>query len=203
MRRKRRSGMTTAGWGCYISPMTALPKHKLTVREFLDWAGRQNGKYELVRGEIFAMGREAIQHARVKRAAADALTAAIKRAGLPCESFIDGPGVAVEDDSYYVPDVTVHCGERLPGELSMIPDPLIAIEVVSPSTERTDLSVKLIDYFSLPSLHHYLVLDLKRRIVLHHKRGEGGAIPTAILREGSVLLDPPGLTLEWRDLFAD
>jgi hypothetical protein len=63
--------------------MTAPPKRKLTVGEFLDWAGRQNGKYELVRGEIFAMGREAIQHARVKRAAADALTAAIKHAGLP------------------------------------------------------------------------------------------------------------------------
>jgi Uma2 family endonuclease len=182
--------------------MTALPKQKLTVQEFLDWAGRQSGKFELVRGEIVAMGREAIQHARAKRAAADALTAAITRAGVPCESFIDGPGIAVEDDSYYVPDVTVHCGERLSGDLSLIPDPLIVVEVVSPSTERYDLSVKLIDYFSVPSLQHYLVLDLKRRLLLHHRRGEGGAIPTVILREGSVLLDPPGLTVDLPDMFA-
>jgi Uma2 family endonuclease len=183
--------------------MTALPKHKLTVQEFLEWAGRQDGKFELVRGEIVAMAREAIQHARVKRAVADALTAAMKRAGLPCESFIDGPGVAVEDDSYYVPDATVHCGERLPGNLSLIPYPLIAVEVVSPSTERYDLSVKLIDYFTLPSLQHYLVLDLKRRLVLHHRRGEGSSIPTIIVREGSLALDPPELTLALADLFAD
>jgi Uma2 family endonuclease len=183
--------------------MTALPKHELTVPEFLEWAGKQNGKYELVRGEIFAMAREGIQHARVKRATADALTAAIKRAGLPCESFIDGPGVAVANDSYYVPDVTVHCGERLPGNLSLIPDPVILVEVVSPSTERYDLTVKLIDYFALPSLQHYLVLDLKRRLVLHHRRGEAGAIPTVIIREGTLALDLPGLTLALAELFVD
>ncbi len=33
------------------------------------------------------------------------------------------------------------------------------------------------------------------RLVLHHKRGEGGAIPTVIVHEGSVSLDPPGLAL--------
>jgi Uma2 family endonuclease len=183
--------------------MVALPKQKLTVQEFLEWAERQNGKYELVRGDVFAMAREGIQHARAKRATADALTAAIKRAGLPCESFIDGPGVAVANDSYYVPDVAVHCGERLRGDLSLIPDPVILVEVVSPSTERYDPSMKLIDYFALPSLQHYLVLDLKRRLVLHHRRGEAGAIPTVIVREGSLSLDPPGLVLAFGDLFAD
>lgn len=183
--------------------MTALPKQKFTVPEFLDWAGTQNGKYELVRGEIYAMAREGIQHARVKRAAADALTAAIKRAGLPCESFIDGPGVAVANDSYYVPDVAVHCGERLPGDLWLIPDPVILVEVISASTERYDLTVKLIDYFSLPSLQHYLVIDLKRRLLLHHKRGEGNAIPTVIIREGSINLEPLGFTLALSDFFAE
>ncbi len=183
--------------------MTALPKHELTVSEFLEWARKQNGKYELVRGNVFAMAREGIQHARVKAATWAAIAAAIKRAGLSCEAFVDGPGVAVANDSYYVPDVAVQCGERLPGNLSLIPDPVILVEVVSPSTERYDLTVKLIDYFALPSLQHYLVLDLKRRIVLHHKRGEGSAIPTVIVREGSIALEPPGLTLALSDLFVD
>ncbi len=183
--------------------MTALPKHELTVPEFLEWAEKQNEKFELIRGEIVAMAREAIQHARVKAATWAALSAAIKCSGLSCEAFVDGPGVAVANDSYYVPDVAVHCGERLSGTLSLIPDPIILVEVVSSSTERYDLTVKLIDYFALPSLQHYLVLDLKRRAVLHHKRGEGGAIPTVIVHEGAICLDPPGLTLALSDLFAD
>jgi hypothetical protein len=53
------------------------------------------------------------------------------------------------------------------------------------------------------SLQHYLVADLKRRLVLHHRRGEGTAIPTEIVREGSLMLDPPGLTLALSDIFGD
>ncbi len=41
------------------------------------------------------------------------------------------------------------------------------------------------------------------RLVLHHRRGEGGAIPTVIVHEGTVSLDPPGLVLALSDLFAD
>ncbi len=187
----------------YTSPMTALPKQEMTLAEFLAWSGRHAGKYELLRGEVFAMGRETVQHARAKRAAADALTAAIKAAGASCESFIDGPGVAVKDDSYYVPDVAVHCGDRLSGAISLIPDPIIVVEVISGSTERYDLTAKSIDYFLVPSIRHYLIADLKRHVVLHHRRGEGDAIPTAIVREGDIRLDPPGLTVAFLDLFGD
>ncbi len=181
--------------------MTALPKHEMTLAEFLAWTDKHPGKYELVRGDVFAMGCETVQHARAKRAAADALTAAIKSAGASCESFIDGPGVAVKDDSYYVPDVAVHCGDRLSGGISLIPDPVIVVEVISGSTERYDLTAKSIDYFLVPSIRHYLIVDLKRRVVLHHRRGEGDAIPTAIVREGEIRLDPPGLTVAFADLF--
>ncbi len=181
--------------------MTALPKHEMTIAEFVVWSEKQPGRYELSRGQIFAMSRETIQHARAKRAAADALTAAIKRAGLRCESFIDGPGVPVADDSYYVPDVAVHCGERLSGTISLIPDPVIVVEVVSGSTERYDLQIKSIDYFLIPSVRHYLMIDLKRRAVLHQRRGEGTAIPTEILRGGDIVLDPPGMTVAVAELF--
>ncbi len=181
--------------------MTALPKHEMTVAEFLAWSGSRAGDYELVRGEVFAMGRETVQHARAKRAAADALTSAIKAAGVPCESFIGGPGVSVKDDSYYVPDVAVHCGERLSGSVSLIPDPVIIVEVISGSTERYDLTAKSIDYFLVPSIRHYLIVDLKRHVVLHHRRGEGDAIPAAIMREGDIRLDPPGLSVAFADLF--
>jgi Uma2 family endonuclease len=92
--------------------MLTVPKSQMTLTDFLDWNNYQEGKYELVRGQIVAMAPGVIQHARSKAASWAALTAAIKRTGLPCESFIDGPGVAISEQSCYIPDVSVHCGER-------------------------------------------------------------------------------------------
>jgi hypothetical protein len=31
---------------------------------------------------------------------------------------------------------------------------------------------------------HYLILDADRRVMIHHKRGQNGAIETRILRDG-------------------
>ena len=50
---------------------------------------------------------------------------------------------------------------------------MIVVEVLSPSTEKFDMVGKLADYFTIPSIRHYLIVDLRRRLVLHHKRGDG------------------------------
>jgi Uma2 family endonuclease len=84
----------------------------MKIAQFLDWAQHREGKYELVRGEVFAMAPGNIHHARAKLAAVNALSAAIKHAGKPCEATIDGPGVALDDESCYIHDVSVYCGER-------------------------------------------------------------------------------------------
>ena len=130
--------------------MSAVPKQSMTVQEFLEWSSGREGKHQLVRGEIFAMAPESIQHARVKLTLVNAMNAAIRRAGLPCEAIIDGPGVAIADDTCYIPDVSVYCGQRADGEGRLVPDPIIAVEVLSPSTERFDSSDKLVDYFTVP-----------------------------------------------------
>jgi len=175
----------------------------MTVDEFLDWSGRQEGQYELLRGEIYAMAPGNIQHARSKAACWLALSTAIKRAGLPCEAFIDGPGVAIAEHSCYIPDVSVHCGERVSGEVRLVPNPVIVIEVLSPSTERLDKSGKLADYFGIAGIQHYVIVNLERRFVMHHWRGEAGLITTAILREGEVRLEPPGVTLAVAEMFGE
>lgn len=181
--------------------MTAVPKSQMTLTDFLDWSDRQEGKYELVRGQIVAMAPGVIQHARAEAATWAALAAAIKRAGSPCEAFIDGPGVAISELSCYIPDVSVHCGDPAPGDVRLVPNPMIVVEVLSPSTANLDKAGKLTDYFSLASVSHYLIVDLGRRVVLHHRRGDDGLITTAILRQGELLLDPPGLSIAVEEMF--
>lgn len=182
--------------------MSALPKQRMTLPEFLDWSAGREGKHELVRGEIFAMAPESIQHARVKAAIWSSLQASIMRAGLSCEAIIDGPGVAIADDTCYIPDVSVYCGGRADGQVRLVPDPVIAVEVLSPSRERFDSSDKLVDYFTAPSIRHYVIVSLKRRVISHHKRVDGPVIPTQILREGELALDPPGIAIPVAEVLA-
>ena len=82
-----------------------------------------------------------------------------------------------------------------------IPNPVIVVEVLSPSTAADDHGMKLDGYFSLRSVEHYLIIDADRRVAIHHKRGEAGAIETRILRDGVVRFDPPGFEAEVAGFF--
>ena len=50
-------------------------------------------------------------------------------------------------------------------------------------------------------MHHYLILDPERRVVIHHKRGQGEAIETRVLTSGVARLDPPGFEVAVEALF--
>jgi Uma2 family endonuclease len=131
-----------------------------------------------------------------------ALVDAIARAGLGCEAFTDGMAVRIDVTTVYEPDALVRCGPRTPDDSVEVPDPIIVVEVVSRSSRAADNGVKLQDYFTLPSVRHYLVLDADGRTVTHHRRGEDGDISTHVLHAAGLVLDPPGLTIEVADLFA-
>jgi Uma2 family endonuclease len=148
------------------------------------------------------MAPERVAHTRAKLDAAVALRRAIAAGGLGCEALIDGPTVRIDEATVYEPDALVRCGPRLPGDAVEAPDPVIVVEVVSPSSRGIDSGAKLMGYFRLPSVRHYLVLDAEGRAVAHHRRDESGEISTRILRNGTLHLDPPGLVLEVTDLFA-
>ncbi len=183
--------------------MTALPQRKITVDEFQAWLATLEGpeRFELDAGEVVAMAPGNMQHVRTIGRLYIGLTAAIARLGLPCEAALDGPGVMVDEMTSYIPDVAVNCGERVPDDARYLTNPVLVIEVLSPSTKRLDKHTKLGGYFRVPGIQHYVVIDVADRVVFHHRRGEGGLIVTAILRSGDLLLDPPGLTILASDLF--
>ena len=88
-----------------------------------------------------------------------------------------------------------------PTSAIVIDNPIIVVEVLSPSTAAIDHGRKLSGYFSLPSVQHYLILDPERRVVIHHKRGVGDAIETRVLTDGAARLDPPGFEVAVEALF--
>jgi Uma2 family endonuclease len=175
--------------------MSATVPHRMSADEFIAWAMEQpDGKrYELVAGEVVTMAPERAGHGRMKGLVYTALREAIRDAGAGCEAFPDGMTVRIDADTIYEPDALVRCGPRIDDNAVEIADPIIVVEVVSPSSRKRDSGGKLEDYFRIPSVRHYLIVKTENKAIIHHRRDEAGEITTHIVRDGVLRLDPPGL----------
>jgi Uma2 family endonuclease len=154
-----------------------------------------------------AQAAERAAYAKLKGEVFVALRDAIARRGAPCHALPDGMAVRVNRLTIYEPDALVYRGPELSPDALLLENPMILVEVASPSTWRiettwrNDVTHKLTGYFSLASVEHYLIVYPDESLVIHHRRIENGKILTSILREGSVMLDPPGLEFDLFQLY--
>jgi Uma2 family endonuclease len=109
--------------------------------------------------------------------------------------------VRIDETTAYEPDALVYCGEKIPPTAIEVPNPVIVVEVLSPSTRQFDASIKLAGYFRLPSVAHYLIVDPIEPMMVHHWRGRGDDITTRVVTEGIIALDPPGLEIAVADIY--
>jgi Uma2 family endonuclease len=172
----------------------------MSVDEFMTWAVQQPERWELVDGLPVAMSPDRVIHGDVKYRVARALDGAIAKARLQCRFVLDSAAVRVDARTLFQPDALVYCGEPVAPEALEVPNPVVVIEVLSPSNATSDLRDKLQGYFRVPSVQHYLIVDPDKHLVIHHARGED-AIATRILTDGSIRLEPPGLDLAFAELF--
>jgi Uma2 family endonuclease len=173
-------------------------RRPMTVDEYLAWSESQPDRFrtELINGQVVAMAPERVAHNRIKGEAYFALRSAVAAAKLPCEVMTDGVTVRIDEHTAYEPDALIYCGEKLPGHLMIVPNPMIILEVLSPTTAHSDTSAKLIGYFKLPSVAHYLIADPDARTVTHYTRDS----TPHLLSSGPLRLDPPGIDLTVEDL---
>ena len=182
--------------------MTALRKPLMTFEEFLPWAARQPERWELLDGVAVSMSPERVIHGDTKYRMARTLDDAIARAKVPCRFVLDSAAVRIDARNSYQPDLLVYRGEPVPADATVVPAPVLVVEVLSPGNAMKDLRDKLQGYFLVPSIRHYLAVDPDKRIVIHHARGAGDAIATRIVSEGEIALDPPGLIVPLATIFA-
>lgn len=184
--------------------MTIQQKIRMTVEQYFAWAVEQpSSRWELVDGEPLKMAPERARHNIVKFRVCKALEAAVKRAGAPCEVFTDGMTVVINEHTAREPDASVQCGIKQDLDSMVLPSPTIVVEVASPSNPKMDTNTKLAEYFTVPSIQHYLIVLPNSPAVIHHQRGGDGAIRTTIIKSGEIPLDPPGITLPIAGLWPD
>ena len=159
------------------------PDLLMSRQDYRRWADEQpSGRFERIEGVVVTIAPERASHADRKALIWLALRQAIAAAELPCHVYPDGMTVEV-DESDFEPDAVLHCGERLSGDAVAVPNPMVVVEVLSPSTRGDDLTRKLVAYFELPSVQHYLVFWADRPQAIHHRRVKEG-IETRMMTKG-------------------
>ena len=98
----------------------------------------------------------------------------------PCEPFSSEIKVRVTKNVYYYPDVLVSCEEN-PEDPYFRNQPILIIEVTSPSTKHIDRREKLLFYQQMPSVQEYVIVD-------QHRMNIEASPPTAERRLDNLLL---------------
>jgi len=175
----------------------------MTVDEFLAWSERQEGgRYELQDGWVIMQQAQNVAHLKAKKRIVSLLDLAIERAGSPHYALPDGATVRIGPHTAYEPDALV-VPLPMPDDSALeIIDPIIGVEVLSPSSAKRDLADKLIGYFELASIVHYLILDPEEKSVIWHRRSPAGGLePPRVLKDGVLSLHPPGIAIDVAAVF--
>jgi Uma2 family endonuclease len=145
----------------------------MTLSSYLDWEATQSDRHELVGGEVFAMAGAEDRHVTVCGNVYMALRQHLR--GTPCRVFMADMKLAVDaSSSVFYPDVLVTCSAADAADRLVKREPVLLVEVLSPSTAAYDLGAKFAHYRRIPTLVEYLVVDIDaRRADLHRKGADG------------------------------
>jgi len=100
------------------------------------------------------------------------------------------------------PDAFVYCTPAPPGE-TVIRDPVVVFEVLSPGTSRTDRIEKLREYQATVSVQRYVILEQDSIAAMVFER-HGQDWTARALTAGDVLLMPEiDVDLPLSDIYAD
>jgi len=134
-------------------------------------------KHEFIDGVIRAMSGGTLEHARLASAVNFELTRILGAGGRRWVGRPSHGGVHVEAATVITyPDLSVVCGPSVSGgpDPLALRNPLVLVEITSPSTERYDRGRKFARYRTLPSLQEYVLVSHRERLIEVFRRGPGG-----------------------------
>ena len=180
----------------------------MTYAEYLAFEEAAATKHEFVDGRLLAMAGGTLEHSRLQSELVYQLRRQLEGTG--CRVLSSDGRVRIEPtNSARYPDVSVVCGEleRATDDPEGLTNPILLVEVLSPSTERSDRGEKFAHYKHIESLREYvLVSQNDERIEVFRRTDDGwllneaGAGETLELRSIDVTLVVDTL---YRDRIAD
>ncbi len=173
-----------------------------TFAEFLAWEQVQERRHEYIDHVAVMMAGGTRAHDRIQRNLLIRATERLRGSG--CEPL--GPDMIIETGTGNgrYPDMTIDCGRFDPDALTASA-PTAVFEVLSDSTRKTDLLIKLRDYDATPSIRHYVLIAQTEYLVFVYSRADSGNFslrPKELRQPGkSVELPDLGLSLTLAEIY--
>ena len=165
-----------------------------TEEEYLALEEAAEEKSEYVHGGLRPMPGGTDYHGALAMNLGAALIAALRGRG--CLVMSSDVKVSASGQMYY-PDVSVTCGPReyYGGNRTVITNPLLVAEVLSPSTEGRDRGEKFHNYLAVNSLAAYLLVSQDAPRVEQFTRAEDGRWSYTLAAGLEGVLDIPALSV--------
>ena len=142
-----------------LSPMNLALRKPMSLAEFLTWEERQSIRHEFDGVGPVAMTGGTRAHADIQANLAAAFRTRLR--GKPCRFYGSDLKIRTADDHIRYSDGFVTCTGGENGS-TMVSDPVVIFEVLSPSTAAADRIVKAREYQATPSVQRYVMLEQAR-----------------------------------------
>ncbi len=179
-----------------------VEKTHYTEAEYFEFERTAFGRWEYVNGEIRQMAGGSDDHGMISSNVGRALGNALVPRG--CRVYVENLKVHTGDGIDTFPDVSVVCGERqyYLGRTDVILNPMLVVEVLSPSTRGYDRGDKFDHYKSIAALQEYLLVEQEEpRVMLYTKRDGDWEMREAWGLDGSIYLSCVDVTLALADVY--
>jgi Uma2 family endonuclease len=182
-------------------------KTLLTADEFYDFCCKNDGRYELVRGEVIELAPANDEHGEISSNIDTAFNSYSRRRGIGRTRVETGYRLEQNPDTVRGPDISLMLLPRGPGVTltrRFVPNaPDIAVEVVSPSNTTAEMERKVREYLAAGSQRVWVVYPATptsaRRVAVH--RADGGVITYTgddVITDEELL---PGFSLPLAEIF--
>ena len=151
--------------------MASLPAQTFfTPEAYITQERKALHKSEYLNGQIFAMSGASRAHSLITGNIFNSLYNQLVASD--CEVHSSDMRVQPSPTAYFYPDVLVACGEpRFADDVfDTLLNPVVIVEVLSPSTAAYDRGEKFEHYQQLTSLQDYILVLLNRCCVEHYRR---------------------------------
>ncbi len=181
---------------------STAPERRYTFREYLELEASSDLRYEFFDGAVYAMSGGSPEHSGLAANVIQLLGAQL--AGKPCRVFTSDLRVRVLETGLAThPDVSVICGslEHDPEDRNTVTNPVVIVEVLSPSTQRYDREEKAAHYRRIRSLASYVLISQEEQRLEVFSRNDDGSWTLREARSGAVDLVAIGCRLSVEDVY--
>ena len=177
--------------------MRPARRHDWTIVEFLQWEEQQALRYEFDGFQPVAMTGGTAAHADIQANLAASLRTRLR--GKPCKFYGSDLKIEVAGHVRY-PDGFVVCSP-VAGKSTIVTDPVVIFEILSPSTSSTDRILKNREYAATPSVQRYVILEQDRIAAMVFERVADDWVGHVLLEDAVLVMLEIGIEVPLAEFY--